>query len=638
VLVLQDLDNPAAQQADTADNLSRKLDQLRMAVEVAHTMSKQQILAGYLNDSYYGNGAWGIETAAETYFNTTAAKLTMTQAATLAGIVEDPTRYDPINNPVQALARRNTVLARIAATDPATLTAAEAQVLGTKKLGVHPGAKQSGCTASTAGQDAFFCDYVIHAVLNDPQLGATTMDRAKLLSTGGLKIYTTLAPQDESAATAAVNYVVPADSSYYNPNNNVDTTVLVEPGTGKILAIAEDRQYGPNPSKRQTEIDYAVNSQYGGQAGVQTGSSSKLFTLLTALDQGVPFGYQENVPYSTTVPGFTNCAGDPTSDGGNFPVVNSSASDKGVFTLYTGTADSINTFYAELEQKVGLCNVVHTAVDLGMTRADGTSLLKPDGKPGTRSYQYSADNYASFTLGSVNVSPLSMAAAYATVASGGIYCAPTAISKITDDAGKSLPVPSADCHRVLSSEVANAANYILQGVFTWQGATGAGLGPLPSGYPIAGKTGTSNVANGDGTPYAAFAGYTTNLVSYTSVFNPISPTVKYTMGGEDACFRPFYGGLQCPGEMFGADAPGSTWRYTFDSANLTGSHAFGTVSPDSDLWSKGNGQYVPPPPKPKKTGKGGGGAGGGGTGGGGGGGGGTGGGGGGGGGTPPVLP
>src|SRR5579863_6744058 len=105
VLVLQALDNPAQQKAATADTLSRKLDQLRMAVQVAHTMSKQQILAGYLNDSYYGSGAWGIETAAETYFNTTAAKLTMTQAATLAGIVEDPTRYDPIANPAQALAR-----------------------------------------------------------------------------------------------------------------------------------------------------------------------------------------------------------------------------------------------------------------------------------------------------------------------------------------------------------------------------------------------------------------------------------------------------------------------------------------------------------------------------------------------------
>src|SRR3984885_2785705 len=236
VLVLQDLDNQAAQQADTADNLNRKLDQLRMAVEVAHTMTKQQILAGYLNDSYYGEGAWGIEAAAETYFNTTAAKLTMTQAATLAGIVEHPTADDPINN-------------------PATLSGAAANVLISKKLGLHPGAKESGCAAGTAGQDAFFCDYVVHSVLLDPQLGATTEDRAKLLSTGGLKIYTTLSPQDESAATHAVNYVVPYGDNYYNPNHNVDTTALVQPGTGKILAIAEDRKYGPNPNKGQTEVD-----------------------------------------------------------------------------------------------------------------------------------------------------------------------------------------------------------------------------------------------------------------------------------------------------------------------------------------------------------------------------------------------
>jgi len=636
VLVLQDLDNPAAQQADTADNLNRKLDQLRMAVQVAHTMTKQQILAGYLNDSYYGNGAWGIEAAAETYFNTTAAKLTMTQAATLAGIVENPTQYDPIANPTASLTRRNTVLARIAQTNPSALSPADATVLEAKKIGLHPGAKQSGCAAGAAGQDAFFCDYVVHEVLNDPQLGATTMDRAKLLSTGGLKIYTTLSPQDESAATHAVNYVVPYGDNYYNPNQNVDTTALVQPGTGKILAIAEDRKYGPNPNKGQTEVDYAVNSNYGGQDGVQTGSSSKLFTLLTALEQGVPFGYTATVKNSQTVSGYSDCSGDSLKP---YPVVNSSASDQGTYTLYTGTADSINTFFALLEQKVGLCNVVHTAISLGMTRADGISLLKGDGNPKSQSYQPPADQITSFTLGSVNVSPLSMAEAYATVASGGIYCAPTAIGKITDSAGQSLPAPSAGCHRVLSSDVANAASYILQGVFTWPGATGDGLGPLPSGYPIAGKTGTSNVASGDGTPYAAFAGFTTNLVSYTSVFNPVSPTVLHTMGGEDSCFRPFSGGLQCPGEMFGADAPGSTWRLTFDSANLSGSHAFGTVSPSSELWSKGNGQVVPTPPKaPKKPGKGGGnggGTGGGGTGGGGNGGGGSGGGGGP---TPPILP
>ncbi len=297
------------------------------------------------------------------------------QAATLAGIVENPTAYDPINNPANALARRNIVLARIGQTNPTALSPAAATVLIGKKLGLRPGAKQSGCTASTAGQDAFFCDYVVHAVLNDPQLGATTEDRAKLLSTGGLKIYTTLAPQDESAATHAVNYVVPLRRQLLQPaNQNVDTTALVQPGTGKILAIAEDRQYGPNPNKGQTEVDYAVNSEYGGQSGVQTGSSSKLFTLLTALEQGVPFGLPGDGPELPD--GLRLLRTAQATSLKPYPVVNSSASDKGTYTLYTGTADSINTFFAELEQKVGLCNVVHTAVALGMTRADGVSLLK----------------------------------------------------------------------------------------------------------------------------------------------------------------------------------------------------------------------------------------------------------------------
>ncbi len=147
VLILQSLDDPAAQQAAAADTMSRKIDQLRMAVEVAHTMSKQEILAGYLNDSYYGSGAWGIEAAAETYFNTTAAKLTMVQAATLAGIVENPAEYDPLSNPATSLERRNTVLARIAQTNPAALSAADAAKLEQEKLVLHPGTVQSGCTA-----------------------------------------------------------------------------------------------------------------------------------------------------------------------------------------------------------------------------------------------------------------------------------------------------------------------------------------------------------------------------------------------------------------------------------------------------------------------------------------------------------
>jgi membrane peptidoglycan carboxypeptidase len=643
ILVLQAYGNKAAEQAAIADNLSRKVDELRMAVQAEHNLSKQDILAGYLNDAFYGNGAWGIEAAAETYFSTTAAKLTQLQAATLAGIVENPTEYDPIHNPATSLERRNTVLARIAQTHPVApaptaprLSTADANAAMKQKLGLHLGAVQSGCSANTVGNAAFFCDYVEHVVLLDSQFGTTTQARAKVLATGGLRIYTTLAPQDQSAATDAVNHVLPARSGTYNPAQNADTEVLIQPGTGKVTAIAEDRPYGTGNGA--TEVDYAVNSQYGGQDGVQTGSSSKLFTLITALEQGVPFGFQLTVNGQEDVPGFTNCQGQPvgvdpqTGQVGVFPVVNAEGPGKGAYSLYTGTTQSINVFYAHLESKVGLCNVVHTAVALGMTRADGKSLLAWDGaykdkKTGKIMYtQPPADDLPTFTLGAVNVSPMSMAAAYATPASGGVYCKPIVLTKVINAAGQSLPVPSAGCHRVMSTDVAAAVNYILQGVLTSGTAAGLEL----ANYQAAGKTGTSNVASGNGTPFAAFAGYTTKLVAYVSVFNPYSP-VKYTMTGYSACYdnEPGWGGLECPSEMFGANAPASTWHMTFDNANLSGSQDFAQVSPDSNLWSQGNGQVVKQPPKKGGKGDGGGGNGGGGNGGGGGGNGGGGGGGGG---------
>jgi membrane peptidoglycan carboxypeptidase len=593
VLVLQGLGSPAAEQAATAQTVSRKIDQLRMAVQAAHTMSKQQILASYLNDAFYGSGAWGIEAAAETYFHTTAAKLNLVQSATLAGIVEDPSRYDPATNPADSLARRDTVLARMMQTG--TLSpAAEAKALK-QKTALHNGTVQSGCGADTAGNNGFFCDYVEHTILQDKSFGATPQARARLLAAGGLKIYTTLDPQDQNATANAVNYVMPWWSNVYNPARNVDTEALVTPGTGQIMGMAENRRYGTGTGA--TEVNYAVNSLYGGQLGVQTGSSAKLFTLVTALEQGIPFGYTDTVQNSMTVSGFSDCHGGAAGTNGSWQVVNASPSDQGTYSLYTGTADSINTFFARLEQKVGLCNVVKTAMNMGLTTAQGQNLLAAH-----------ADGDPAFTLGATNVSPLSMAAAYATVASGGVYCSPVAINKVIDDENRSLPVPSAGCHRVLSSDVASAVNYVLQGVFTWKGATAAGLGPI-RGYQMAGKTGTSNVTHGSGTPYAAFAGYTTNLASYTSVFNPVSPTFYDVMSYQSACYRDYTGSQQCPSEMFGANAPGSTWNVTFQQANLGKWRAFGTVSGSSELWSKGNGQVAPA--APKQPGKPGGGKGGG---------------------------
>jgi len=601
LLEAEEANNSQAAQAADAATLSRKLNELRMAVAAEHQQSKQDILAGYLNDAYFGNFAYGIEAAAETYFSTSAAKLSVPQAATLAGIVENPSAYDPILHPGTALERRNTVLARMAQTNNG-LTATQATADEAKPLGLKFSIPESGCQSSSVGSAGFFCQYVEEVFLHDPAYGKTPMARAKLLSTGGLKIYTTLNPADQQAANNAVNYVEPGNSNYWNPGHNADTEAVVQPGTGQIQAIAEDRPYGPG--RGQTEINYAVNTAYGGSSGVQTGSSSKLFTLITALKQGTPFGFTMHVPGSTTVTGYTNCQGGPAGyyqgQAGAFNVTNAegpgSASTQ---SLYTGTTQSVNVFFAELEQKVGLCNVVHTAVDMGMTRADGTSLLSSDGS------QESADNIPSFTLGSVNVSPLSMASAYATVAARGMYCSPIAIGKIVDSAGKSLSVPSASCHRALSSDVADAVNYILQGVLT--SGTAANLGGL-AGREAAGKTGTSNVEGNNGTPYAAFAGYTPNLVGYVSVFNPISPTGD-TMTGLTACYRLESGGQECPGEMFGANAPGSTWHMTFDHADLGPVTYFVPVPPGSQFLSQGDGTVVVQPKKPK-NGNGGGGNGG----------------------------
>jgi membrane peptidoglycan carboxypeptidase len=240
-----------------------------------------------------------------------------------------------------------------------------------------------------------------------------------------------------------------------------------------------------------------------------------------------------------TIGPYYNCKGQYS---GMFPVHNDEGAGKGNYSLYTGTTQSVNVFFADLEKKVGLCNVVKTAVSMGVHRADGRSLLKAIGKPYHAGYQESADSIPSFTLGSVNVSPMSMAAAYATVAGRGIYCKPVAIERITAPGGKDLPIESAGCHRVFSAAVADAASHILQGVIASGTAVGRSIG-----RPAAAKTGTAN----SGT-YAAFGGYTPTLAGYVSVFNPLNPTSPAgEMIGAHSCYREVSGALSCPGQMFG---------------------------------------------------------------------------------------
>jgi membrane peptidoglycan carboxypeptidase len=194
------------------------------------------------------------------------------------------------------------------------------------------------------------------------------------------------------------------------------------------------------------------------------------------------------------------------------------------------------------------------------------------------------------------VAPMSMAAAYATVAARGVYCAPIAIGKILSSAGKPLPVASAGCHRVFSTEVADAASHVLQGVLASPG-TAANRG---IGVPAAGKTGTSDTGF-----YAAFGGYTPDLAGYVSVFNPVNPTGGGAMEGFHACYREDNangGGEDCPGQMFGDNAPGATWQMTFEHAQV-GDASFEPVPADSPFFSMGDGVNSPKPKKPKKPGK-----------------------------------
>jgi len=564
----------ADQRAATADTLARKIRELRIAANVEHEMTPDQLLAAYLNAAYFDNETYGVEVAAQRYFGTTAARLSLDQSALLAGIVENPSLYDPVTSPAAAAQRRNLVLARMAQLGYVSQRAAAAAEKA--PLGVHYSALSllDGC-AGAAPTTAWFCDYVIAEMRTN-----AVFSRAwhELNTTGGLTISTTMSSQDQAAAQNAVSFMLPSPPSGYNPGRNAAAEVLIQPGTGRVQAIAVDRAYGTLPG--QDSINYAVDSATGGSAGVQTGSSSKLFTLVTALEQNYPFGWRLSVQSPSVVGPYHDCRGQPA---GQFPVSNAEGTGVGTYTLYTATTQSINVFFAALEQKVGLCNVVRTAVSMGVHRADGSSLLDGVGQPGTPAYQPPADDLPSFTLGSVNVSPMTMAAAYATVASGGIYCQPVAIDRISAPGGHRLPAQRAGCHRVLSAAVAAATTYILEGVLT--SGTAKGDGVIRGGVYVAqaGKTGTANSFD-----FAAFGGYTPKLAGYVSMFNPVGP-VAHPMVGYASCYRSAGGAEACPGSVFGANA-GQIWQLTFDAASLgTPVGQFARVPPGSGYFRQGPG-------------------------------------------------
>ncbi|WP_285758215.1 penicillin-binding protein [Nocardiopsis ansamitocini] len=526
-VLIEGTTSEAAQAEARETTLSRKVRELRYAVSLEEKMSKDEILEGYLNIAYFGDGAYGAESAAQHFFSKPASELNLGEAATLAGLVRYPELYNPRLNPEQATERRDVVLDRMVDTE--SITQEEADEFKGTELKLDISTQSNGCVPS---KQPFFCDYVIQEIEKSDKFGETETERARWLRTAGLQIHTTLDPDMQAAGQKAVDKWVPRK----NESRKVAAEVFLEPGTGQIRVMAQSRNYGPDESKiGETSINFATNADRGGSSGFQAGSTFKAITLAAALDQGMPYSTSFTSGSSTTITGQKNCNGAPLA---SWSLSNSSES-KGATThnMVSGTKASANTYFAHLQKRVGLCNVIKMAEKLGVTRADGQS--------------YDNDNTQSnnsFTLGSEEVSPMSVANAYATFAARGVYCKPQAITKIDDrQSGKTIELDS-DCERRISKETADGVNYLLQQTFN--GGTASSLG---IGRPVAGKTGTT-----DGSASAWFAGYTPNLAGAVFVGDPRGPNQhplrNITLGG-----RYF-------GTVYGATIPGPIWRETMQGS------------------------------------------------------------------------
>jgi membrane peptidoglycan carboxypeptidase len=475
--LLNQADTPEEQAAATERTYRRKIDELRYAIRVEAERSKDWILQRYLNTAYYGDGAHGIEAAARHYFSRPASDLTLRQAALLAGLVKNPSGFDPTRFPDAARERRDVVLDRMA--ELAVITRERADRAKASPLGLDLSPTPNGCVSARA---AFFCDYARRLVLADERLGPDPAARRDLIRRGGLTIRTTLDPRFQGAAQRSVDaHVDPRDRA-------IGALAMVEPGTGAVRAIAQSRPMGRDAGRGQTFLNYVVPERYGDSGGFQAGSTFKAFVLAAALDQGISPRARIQAPPQVSLPvsRYRGCDGPLTSDEVWEP---GNSTSSGTFDLYQGTQQSVNTFFAKLELQTGLCRPFRLARQLGIRLTDPANQQVP-----------------AFTLGVVPTDPLSMAAAYATFAGRGVHCVPRPVTVVRDVDGEPVARYRQDCTRVLGAPVADTVNDILRGVQE-PGGFGHGAG-IALDQPSAGKTGTiqSNRA-------VWFVGYTPTMAT-----------------------------------------------------------------------------------------------------------------------------
>ena len=485
-------DDPIAEYHASEDTVARKLREMLIAVQMEKKYSKYEILQGYLNIAQFGSGSlYGVEAAAKRYFNTTAAKLTVVQAATIAAITKNPEKYDPSieSNQKTAEEQRNIVLDLMLQEKFITKTQHDKAKATPLKDTLNIQSVQQGC--QVAGDAAFFCSYVTNQILNSKEFGNTAQARQKLLNEGGLEIYTTMDVNANNAAMKAARDTIPVD----DPTGFEVTIAAIKPGTGEVLGFGINRTYDATDAAKtdptRTSINYAVDQKDGGGIGFNVGSTWKPINMIAWMLQGHSINESLRT-YTSYANSSFNCS--KFSGHGTWSLHNSEGGTVSQETPLQGLIKSHNTTQASMTQQIGLCAIADAAKTVGYHNA---ILGQED--------VYSANSFnPPMIIGSVQASPLTMANVYATIAANGVECTPIAIKKVIKQNGKSIKVPSANCHQAISPEIAQTTAYALnQGVLKGE----AKAAQLDNNRKTFAKTGTNEQT------YMLTAGFVPNQVA-----------------------------------------------------------------------------------------------------------------------------
>ena len=458
--------------AATEQTTERKLREIKYALALEKTQSKDDILTGYLNIAPFGPITYGVEAASQRYFSKSASELNYLESALLAGLVQSPVQYDPLTHPEAAQARRDTVLATMLDQGVITQEEYDEGVATTVDSMLHPTVSSEGCSGTDSSK-AYFCDYVLSQFLEDPTFGATRIERERVLKTQGITIRTTLDSAKQDAAYASLTNAIPVgDASGLN-----DALVSLEPRTGKVLAMAQNTAYGIEAG--QTMSNYSADGNF------QVGSTFKVFTLLQWFKEGHS-AYETVGSANTFYPnGSFKCDGRSITTEGY--QVNDLAGKTGTMNVVRATGQSVNQAFVNMASRVDFCSIFETAYDMGITE-DG-EVPSP---------------FPANILGSVSGSPLQMASVFATIANSGQQCKPQSIESVTDRDENVLKEFAADCKEVISAEVANKTAALLT-ASAGQYYTSTRLG---DGRPFAAKSGTT-----DGHANTWLTGFTPSLAT-----------------------------------------------------------------------------------------------------------------------------